>query len=55
MRDSRWLARDAAYHAEAIKDLNNTVRKMVRIVPASYKRGLLILLIGHDRMRWLLQ
>jgi hypothetical protein len=29
LRDPKWQAREMAYHSEAIKDLNNTVRKMV--------------------------
>jgi hypothetical protein len=31
MRDAKWQARERAYHNEAIKDLNNTVRKMVSL------------------------
>jgi DnaJ family protein C protein 28 len=31
LRDSKWQTREMAYHAEAVKDLNNTVRKMVSL------------------------
>lgn len=30
MRDRQWEQREFAYHTEAIKDLNNTLRRMVR-------------------------
>ncbi|KAJ9096728.1 hypothetical protein QFC21_004998 [Naganishia friedmannii] len=43
MRDKRWLARDGAYHAEAVKDLNNTVRKMNAMAPQVARRGLVVL------------
>lgn len=31
LRDPKWQTREMAYHTEAIKDLNNTVRKMVSL------------------------
>lgn len=29
MRDPRWRRREEAYHNEAVRELNNTVRRMV--------------------------
>lgn len=43
MRDTRWQAREEAYHREAIKGLNNQVRKMNALAPQVVRRGLVVL------------
>ncbi|KAJ9098316.1 hypothetical protein QFC19_006440 [Naganishia cerealis] len=43
MRDGKWLSRETAYHAEAVKDLNNLVRKMNAMAPPVARRGLVVL------------
>ncbi|KAJ9099355.1 hypothetical protein QFC20_005756 [Naganishia adeliensis] len=43
LRDPKWQTREMAYHTEAIKDLNNTVRKMNAMAPPVARRGLVVL------------
>jgi aarF domain-containing kinase len=43
LRDSRWQAREQAYHAEHIKSLNNIVRRMNAQAPQVARRGLVVL------------
>lgn len=43
MRDKRWKDREGSYHQEAVRELNNTVRRMNTVAPPSARRGLISL------------
>lgn len=42
-RDSEWVAREAAYHAASVRDLNGLVRRYNGAAPAAVRRSPLLL------------
>lgn len=41
-RDGEWVAQEKGYHTEAVKDLNQTLRKHNNISPPSARRGMVV-------------